>query len=368
VNSGREPATPAKEPAGGPPPREGRERAPTVSHLLSLEARLRSLHPFPHELAALFYVVAGGLILELLPVTYPRKAVVMAAWWPAKWIAATGIAAVAARRGAAWWRDRHRPPAERPRSTVGIDLLVLLRAAVILVPVLSVHFLLKSFIHLVNPRTWDVALWKVDQAACFGLSPSLLLTGLFASPWFLQLLDLVYSRLYFFLIVLSVPLLLVLPTLPRRMAFLSAYTSVWITGSVVYLALPSWGPVFIVSQVFEEALRHMPATVGVQSVLFEELSSLVRDPLGPRLVQFGCVAAFPSLHLAVVTVFAAASRWTSRRWFVGNALIVLVMLIGSVVTGYHYLVDGWAGMLLGIAACWLGRRLFPDTAEERSGT
>ena len=279
----REPATPAKEPAGGPPPRGGRERVPTVSPLLSLEARLRSLHPFPHELAALFHIAAGGLILELLPVTYPRKAVVMAAWWPAKWIAATGIAAVAARRGAAWWRDRHRPPAERPRSTVGIDLLVL-------------------------------------------------------------------------------------PTLPRRMAFLSAYTSVWITGSVVYLALPSWGPVFVVSQVFEEALRHMPATVGVQSVLFEELSSLVRDPLGPRLVQFGCVAAFPSLHLAVVTVFAAASRWTSRRWFVGNALIVLVMLIGSVVTGYHYLVDGWAGILLGIAACWLGRRLFPDAAEERSGT
>jgi hypothetical protein len=279
---------------------------------------------------------------------------------PAKWIAAAGVAVVSARYAVAWWRGRRRPREERSPVAVSADLLVLLRAAVVLMPVLSVHFLLKSFIHLVNPRTWDAALWDLDRAVCFGMSPSLFLTGLFANPWFLETLDLVYSRLYFFLIVLSVPLLLVLPTLPRRMAFLTAYMSIWIAGSVLYLAFPSWGPVFVVSSVFSDSLHYMPATVGVQSILFEEISSLVRDPLGPRQVQFGCVAAFPSLHLAVVTVFAVASRWTSRPWFVGNALAVLVMLIGSVVTGYHYLIDGWAGIALGLLACWMGRRLFPD--------
>ena len=325
-----------------------------------LEARLRSLRPFPHEVVALAYLAAGGLVLERLPVTYPRQAILLAATLPAKWIAAAGLAAVSARYAAAWWQNRRRSGEGRPPVPVTADLLVLLRAVLILMPVLSVHFLLKSFIHLVNPRMWDAALWDLDRAACLGLSPSLFLTGLFANPWFLEALDLVYSRLYFFLIVLSVPLLLVVPTLQRRMAFLAAYTFLWIAGSVLYLALPSWGPVFVFPSVFTGVLPYMPATVGVQGVLFDEISSLVRDPLGPRQVQFGSVAAFPSLHLAVVTVFAAASRWTSRPWFVANAMVVLVMLIGSVVTGYHYLIDGWAGIALGLLACWTGRRLFPD--------
>ena len=336
---------------------------PTAPESPLLEARLRSLRPFPHELTALLYFVAAGVILELLPVTYPREALLLAAMMPATGFAASGLVVVAIREGAARWRGRSLPAAARSRSTGRTDLLVLLRAGIVLAPVLSVHFLLKSFIHLVNPRTWDAALWRIDQAACLGLSPSLLATELFTSHWSLRLLDLVDSSLYFFLIVLSVPLLLIVPTLSRRMAFLAAYTSMWIAGSVVYLALPSWGPVFVASPVFSEVLRHMPATVGVQRVLFEELSSLVSNPTGPRVVRFGCVAAFPSLHLAVVTVFAAASRWTSRSWFVGNVVVVLVMLIGSVVTGYHYLVDGWAGILLGLAACSLGRRLFPESAE-----
>ncbi len=335
-------------------------RGPVVPERPPLEVRVRSLRPFPHEVAALLYVAAGCLVLELLPVTYPRKALLLASRLPATVIAAAGLVAVAARRAASWWRGRSLAPSRRPPSTVGTDLVVLLRAAATLVPVLSVHFLLKSFIHLINPRTWDAALWTIDQTALFGLSPSVLATELFTNHRFLQFLDLFYSSLYFFLIVLSVPLLLVVPTLPRRMAFLAAYTSMWIAGSIVYLAVPSWGPVFVVSEAFADVLRHMPATVGVQSVLFEELSSLVRNPLAPRVVRFGSVAAFPSLHLAVVTVFAAASRWTSRPWFVGNVVVVLVMLIGSVVTGYHYLVDGWAGILLGLAACSFGRRVFPD--------
>jgi hypothetical protein len=151
------------------------------------------------------------------------------------------------------------------------------------------------------------------------------------------------------------------------MACLAAYSFVWIAGSVVYLAFPSWGPVFVVSDVFEEVLRYMPSTVSVQQVLFREIHSLVNAPLGPRIVRYGCVAAFPSLHLAVVTVIAVASRSVSRAWFVANVVVVVLMLLGSVVTGYHYLVDGWAGIALGLGASAVGRRLFPDEPGERNG-
>ena len=319
-----------------------------------LEDRLRSWKPFPHEVAAIVFVAFGVFVLERLPVTYPREGLVLAASLPAVGFGACTAVLLAV-------REVHRRLTGRPRDLPpGVEAILLLRAVAVLVPVLSVHFLLKSFIWLVNSRTWDAFLWELDRGVHLGLSPSLFLTGAFTGRGFLRFLDLVYSNVYFLLIVVSVPLLLLVRDLNRRMAFLAAYSFVWMTGSVVYLAFPAWGPVFVFSDVFEDVLRYMPATVSVQEVLFREIQSLVRAPLEPRILRFGCVAAFPSLHLAVVTLFAAASRSVSRAWFVANVVVVVLILIGSVVTGYHYLVDGWAGIALGLGAFALGRRLFPD--------
>lgn len=322
-----------------------------------LAARLLSPRPFPHEVVALLYVAAGVVVLERLPVTYSRAGLLLAAWLPGVWTGAFILLLVGLRELSR--RRRGLPAPIPPRA----EAALFLRAALVLLPVLSVHFQLKSFIFLVNPRTWDRFLWEADRTLHLGLSPSLFLTGLFANGSVLAFLDLVYSNLYFLILVVSVPALLVLAPPSRRMAFLAAYSFVWIAGSVLYLAFPSWGPVFVVSDVFAETLRHMPATVRVQEVLFGEISSLVRAPLAPRYIRLGCVAAFPSLHLAVVTAFAVASRWVSRAWFLASLVVVLLMLVGSVVTGYHYLVDGWAGVALGAGACAVGRKLFPDPAR-----
>lgn len=338
--------------------REGHPDARRSDGPPGIEGRLRSWKPFPHEIVAVVFVAFGIVVLERLPVTYPREGLVLAAYLPALGFTVSTALLLAVREVS---RRRRGRPRAYPFS---IEVLLLLRAAAVLLPVLSVHFLLKSFIWLVNPRTWDAFLWDVDRVVHLGLSPSLLLTGAFTSGAFLRFLDVVYSNFYFLLIVVSVPVLLVLGDLNRRMGFLAAYTFIWIAGSLVYLAFPSWGPVFVVSDVFAESLRHMPATVRVQQVLFGEISSLVNDPLAQRYVRLGCVAAFPSLHLAVVTVFTAASRRISRRWFVANVVIVILMLIGSVVSGYHYLVDGWAGIVLGLGAFRLGSRLFVDRCGE----
>jgi hypothetical protein len=96
----------------------------------------------------------------------------------------------------------------------------------------------------------------------------------------------------------------------------------------------------------------MPITVYVQTELLKELKGVIERPAGPRPIRFGGVAAFPSLHLAVITLFTLA-----------------------VVTGYHYLLDGLAGMVIG-AACyrmaltwakhWLGSELEVDDGRPSS--
>ena len=310
------------------------------------DRRVRSWHPFPHEVVAGLFVVVGVALLERLPVTYPRTALLKVWALP---IAAVSLLAFAIALAAGFLRRRKGAPGADPAT----EALFLLRSGVVLVPTLSVHFLLKSFIHLINPRVWDLQLGRFDQALHLGVSPSVFLSLLLYNPLFLHLLDVVYSSLYFFILVVYTAVLLGLLPPRRKLAFTAAFVLLWIVGMAVYIALPSWGPVFVVPQEFADSLRFMPVTTTVQSVLFGEISSLVRHPLAPRVIRFGCVAAFPSLHVAVISLFALASRSVSRRWFQVNVALLVVMVVGSVITGYHYLVDSYAGFLLAAGAWWL---------------
>ena len=52
-----------------------------------------------------------------------------------------------------------------------------------------------------------------------------------------------------------------------------------------------------------------------------------------------------------------------RRAYVAmiGVCVLTLMLLGSVLTGYHYLVDGWAGIALGLGAFAVAGRLFRST-------
>lgn len=308
----------------------------------SFARRLRSFRPLPHEWIVLGYLGASLWLLERMPVTYPRAALFLAYARPVLLIALVAFATALLRR-------RFARGASEP---LGDTVLAIGRIALVLMVAWATHFLLKSFVFVINPRTWDLQLAVLDQRLHFGFSPSAFFTTLFRAPLFLHLLDLFYSGIYYFIVVGYAGALLGLLPQRLRFAFGAAFTLTWVVGSVLYVALPSWGPVYVVSGEFVETLRYMPMTVAVQSVLYEEISSLVRNPQALRYVQFGSVAAFPSLHVAVVALYAAASRRLSRRWFHLNLLLVAGMVLGAVITGYHYLVDAWAGILLALALWW----------------
>jgi hypothetical protein len=297
----------------------------------------------PHEWLGIAFVAFGVYVLENLPVTYPRSALFLAYSVP------VGLMSIIAMITLLILRRT------RPSREIRELLLWTLRSLLLLALVMPVHFLLKSFIHLINPRVWDLQLFRIDNLLLFGYSPSIFFTHLFQNEALLGALDIVYSGIYYVLLVSHVGLLMILPSKQNRKAFVASYSSMWIVGMLLYLAFPSWGPVFVRSDLFEQCLAFMPRTVMVQSVLYEEISSLVRNPLGSRVIRFGCVAAFPSLHLSIVTLFALASRTVARRWFRINLVVGVLMFIGSIVTGYHYMIDSVAGVVLGMGL-WFGWR------------
>jgi membrane-associated phospholipid phosphatase len=236
----------------------------------------------------------------------------------------------------------------------------LVRITLALITASLFHFLLKSSIYLINPRTWDPQLLRLDRALHFGISPSLFFLELFKSPVAYRVIDFYYAIVYGIIVVTYPSIFVAIAGKHLRRTFATAFTLVMILGWIGYAALPSWGPVFVQPQEFEKALSYMPMTVRIQSQLFEETSSLIRNPLGSRTIVYGGIAAFPSLHVAILTLFALVSRRISRSWFKANILLVVVMILGSVVTGYHYLIDAYAGLILGwgvyrLADYWVKR-------------
>jgi hypothetical protein len=303
----------------------------------------------PHEILAIVFCLGGIVLLERMPVTYPRSALFLAFASPMLliFVLASAIAAL---------RDRSR----LRENVVGIA-----RCCAPLLCVFATAFLLKSFIHVINPRVYDRQLFLIDRWLHFGFSPTIFLTTLFDNRLFLRGLDLYYTSVYFILFIGVTAALLGLLDAAGRLRFAAAFAMVWMAGTALYLLVPSWGPAFSATPLVERALRSMPHTVWVQRQLYGELASLVNHPLAPRLVRFGSVAAFPSLHVAVLTLFTLALRRLSRLGFVLGLAGAGLMLLGSVITGYHFLIDGEAGALLA-AVAWLLARPLTERARSRS--
>jgi hypothetical protein len=64
------------------------------------------------------------------------------------------------------------------------------------------------------------------------------------------------------------------------------------------------------------------------------------------------IAAMPSLHVAIPTLFAVA-MWKRSRWgslaFWGYTFLIL---LGSVHLGWHYAIDGYVSIITVVALWW----------------
>ncbi len=230
----------------------------------------------------------------------------------------------------------------------------LFRMVLALWVVLLAHYLVKTSIHVFNPRVYDPWLWRSDRWLGFGHDPKLIVLSAISWPPLLHAFDVLYSLVYPLLFSLTPPLFALLaPTRRLRIAAMTGFCLLWVLGGLLYVAFPSWGPVYTQPSHYESTLQSMPVTVYVQQQLFLELKGELERPQGPRPIQYGGVAAFPSLHLAVITLFTLAAWKIFRPWFWGNLAVTVGMFFGSLLTGYHYLLDSLAGIVLGGTCFWI---------------
>ncbi len=224
----------------------------------------------------------------------------------------------------------------------------------------TTHLILKAYIPLINPGNFDPLLWRLDSFLGAGHDPVVMILKLFSAPSAHRAFDILYSNFYFLALWAGVVVFFAFLRGRSRIRFFNSFFVMWQLGLLLYILLPSWGPVFIRPELFQETLLNMPATVGVQRQLFLETSSLVAGQYDVVIRFFG-LAAFPSLHIAVFVLYSLWAPKVGKVWLWWNVVLIPLILIGSMLTGYHYLIDGLVGALVAACAWVIGKRTLADS-------
>jgi hypothetical protein len=214
---------------------------------------------------------------------------------------------------------------------------------------------IKLAIPLLHPRLFDQALWDLDAILLGGHSPNEFFLTLFSAPPMLRAVDWSYANIFFASLVIATAFFGSAPSRPLRVGFMNSNVLLWLAGAWLYVAVPSLGPAYRFPDLWLPLAPMLDRTQTLQRLLmsnYQNVLQFARGAARPVRVLFG-VAAFPSLHVGFqMLVFL----WMRRVWRAGQVIFlvfVVAILIGSVVTGWHYLIDGIAGIALASLCYWL---------------
>lgn len=214
---------------------------------------------------------------------------------------------------------------------------------------------IKLAIPLLHPRLFDQELWDLDAKLLAGHSPNEFFLALFSEPPMLRAIDWSYANIFFASLVIATLIFGSAPSRDVRVAFMNSNVVLWLAGAWLYVAVPSLGPAFAFPAVWQPLSALLDRTQTLQRLLmtnYHNLMLLAHGVRRPINLFFG-VAAFPSLHVAFQMLLFL---WTRRVWRAGQVIFgvfVVAILLGSMVTGWHYLIDGVAGIALACLCYWL---------------
>ncbi len=215
----------------------------------------------------------------------------------------------------------------------------------------------KVMIPALNPRIWDELLIKIDSVLCFGINPNEFLLTVFegAPPLISRMLDRFYHS--FVIVQGAITAWFVTePQMRRRIVFGASVTTLWILGTWSYVIMPALGPVYVFEDFLPRIATVFSDTAASQVALLQNYQMVQRIIVGePGMIapHLG-IAAMPSLHVAVQFFLFLWARFIGSRLSLLLLATTTLTLFGSIATGWHYLIDGLAGLVLAIATFGIG--------------
>ena len=206
---------------------------------------------------------------------------------------------------------------------------------------------------------WDAALMRLDNLLHFGHHPWRLLEPILSYPRLVRALDLLYIGWFVFLF-LSCLWMAWSRRRHLRLCFFISFLLIWtLLGSGLSTLFSSAGPCYYAHAVPGADNPYAPLMKKLNDIDKSFPLNAVHNQAGlwdaarqNIWLRFGGISAMPSIHLAMATVYALLA-FNVRRWlgvvFCGNLILTQV---ASVILGWHYAVDGYAGILLALLI-WL---------------
>jgi hypothetical protein len=239
-------------------------------------------------------------------------------------------------------------------------LLLLARAWLALAAVTYAYTFVKVSAPILNSRLFDAQLEALDRILHFGLAPTVFAVELVKGTLLAPLLD-VYYMLWLTTTLVFQSATFWSVSFPRRKNFLLACGLLWLSGSWIYVAVPAVGPCYATPEVYAPIREAIPNATALQASLLRNYRAVLasRDGTRREIRPLLAVAAMPSLHVGAHFLCALWTWRHARRLFLPCALATGLTFFGSLVTGWHYAVDGYAGLLLAWAAVALADRWEP---------
>ncbi len=211
---------------------------------------------------------------------------------------------------------------------------------------------LKSFVPFVNSRNWDAEFRHVDRVLWFGHDPAVALHDLLGTGWAAYF----FSGVYFVWIAL-VPVSIAIALVWTRSTtagswYVTAVAFDWALGSLVYLLLPTMGPVYTEAQ--RGQFAELPHTSNTQLAdsLWGDRVKVVGDVWGSGTLQ--TIAAFPSLHVGIMVTICLVVEYVGlARWIRVTSWVFLgLTVLATIYLGWHYFVDVLGGAAVGSVTVW----------------
>ncbi|MCM5557989.1 phosphatase PAP2 family protein [Pleomorphomonas sp. JP5] len=234
-----------------------------------------------------------------------------------------------------------------------------------LAPFMATFTAMKSFIGL-DGFTSDASLADIDRWLHFGTDPAILLHGLINYPHTWRIFAFFYGPGWMLWVNGFVFWMAVAASKPNiRRRFFVSYIFAWVVlGNLVAWLAMSAGPAFFAQVTgdtdrFASTLAAVSANTLPNGSGIRDVQLYLWDLYVTRTSGFGMgISAFPSLHVAMVTLCALVALEVDRLLAIAGLLIVLLIEAGSILFGWHYAIDGYFSIVV-MAVLWRALRQVP---------
>ncbi len=208
------------------------------------------------------------------------------------------------------------------------------------------------------PFHWDQSFMELDRVLHFGMLPHEILAPLFNVPLVTFIVNVIYNLWFLVLTAFFFWQGFRKDDTPLRQRYLLSYLLTWAIGTCILgTVFSSAGPCFYgfveqganpydgLMRYLAEANAFYPVwAVPTQATLWQSHLAGFGDIEG--------VSAMPSMHVGTTILFILCARASGHRWLVWFSYIfAIAIFLGSILLGWHYAADGYAGALIAIA-CW----------------